>query len=159
MLPTPPSRARGCGRTGTPADRRTGSYDHTMSISVELDGLRDAIADTDRAPYLLTVADDGRPHSVAVACEWRGDELSIAVGNRTLANARARELVSLLWAPREPGGYSLIVDATVTSTRGSGAGDNDLIVRPTRAVLHRPAAPTGAEAGACGADCVPLLPS
>ena len=130
-----------------------------MSISVELAGLRDAIADTDRAPYLLTVADDGRPHAVAVVCEWRGDELALPVGNRTLANARARELVSLLWAPRDPGGYSLIVDATVTGARGSGAGDNELVVRPTRAVLHRPAASEGAEAGACGADCVPILPS
>ena len=75
-----------------------------MSISVELDALRDAIADTDRAPYLLTVADDGRPHSVAVTWEWRGDELAMPVGNRTLANARARELVSLLWPPRRPTG-------------------------------------------------------
>jgi len=130
-----------------------------MSISVELDALREAIADTDRAPYLLTVAGDGRPHSVAIACEWRGDELAMPVGNRTLANARARELVSLLWPPREPDGYSLIVDATVTSTRGSGEGDNELIVRPTRAVLHRPAAPTGASAAGCASDCVPLLPS
>ena len=130
-----------------------------MSISVELDALRDAIADTDRAPYLLTVADDGRPHSVAVTWEWRGDELAMPVGNRTLANAHARELVSLLWPPRAPDGYSLIVDATVTGTRGSGEGDNELIVQPTRAVLHRPAAPAGASSAGCGSDCVPLLPS
>ena len=128
-----------------------------MSISVELAGLRDAIADTDRAPYLLTVADDGRPHSVAVSFEWRDDELAMPVGNRTLANARTRELVSLLWAPSDPGGYSLIVDATVTETRGTGQGDNELVVRPTRAVLHRPAATTDATADGCGADCVPVL--
>ena len=130
-----------------------------MSISVELEALRDAITDTDRAPYLLTVADDGRPHSVAVTCEWRGNELAMPVGNRTLANAQARELVSLLWPPREPDGYSLIVDATVTGTRGSGGGDNELVVQPTRAVLHRPAAPTSASTAGCGSDCVPLLPS
>jgi hypothetical protein len=128
-----------------------------MSISVELDALRAAIADTDRAPYLLTVGDDGRPHSVAVTFEWTGNELAMPVGNRTLANARARELVSLLWPPRETGGYSLIVDATVTRTRGTGDGDNELVVQPTRAVLHRPATPTGPSAGDCGADCTPLL--
>ena len=130
-----------------------------MSISVELDALRDAIADTERAPYLLTVADDGRPHSVAVACEWRGHELAMPVGDRTLTNARARELVSLLWPPDDADGYSLIVDATVTSAQGSGGGDNELVVRPTRAVLHRPAGSTGAAADGCGSDCLPLLRS
>jgi hypothetical protein len=130
-----------------------------MSISVELAGLRDAIAETDRSPYLLTVSDKGRPHSVAVSWEWRGDELAMPVGNRTLANARGCGLVSLLWPPREPGGYSLIVDATVTGTAGTGSGDNELVVRPTGAVLHRPAAADGDATSPCSADCVPLVRS
>lgn len=128
-----------------------------MSVSVELEGLREAIADTDRAPYLLTVADDGRPHSVAVTFTWRADELVVPVGNRTLANARERNLVSLLWPPSEPGGYSLIVDATVTGASGSGAGDNAIMLSPTRAVLHRPAGDVGTAAAGCGADCLPLV--
>lgn len=130
-----------------------------MSISVELGRLREAIGDTDRAPYLLTVADDGRPHSVAVAFAWRDDELVLPVGNRTLANARARGLVSLLWPPKDATDYSLIVDATVTSARGNGQGDNELSVRPTRAVLHRPTGDPAStvDNGACSADCVPLV--
>ena len=111
-----------------------------MSIAVELEQLRDAIDATDRAPYFLTVGNDGRPHCVAVAWKWDGDELSLSIGNRTLANARARGSVSLLWAPRDSSGYSLIVDADVTHSEGIGAGDNFVRVRPTRAVLHRPAA-------------------
>ncbi|HEX5586536.1 MAG TPA: pyridoxamine 5'-phosphate oxidase family protein, partial [Acidimicrobiia bacterium] len=82
-----------------------------MSISVELAELRAAIADTDRAPYLVTVSDDGRAHTVAVAPQWDGDELAIAVGRHTAANARARPAVSLLWPPKDRAGYSLIVDA------------------------------------------------
>jgi hypothetical protein len=129
-----------------------------MSISVETDRLRDAISDTDRVPYLLTVADDGRPHSVTVSFSWRGDELVVPVGNRTLANARERALVSLLWPPREPGGYSLIVDATVTESTGTGEGDNAIALLPTRAVLHRPAGNAGpAAAGSCDSDCIPLI--
>jgi hypothetical protein len=132
-----------------------------MSIPVELAALQEAIESLERAPYLLTVGDDGRAHSVAVDARWRDGELEIAVGNRTLANASSRPLVSLLWPPDEPGGYSLIVDAEVTSTRGTGSGDNAVRVRPTRAVLHRPAATDGsgtaATADACAADCVPLL--
>jgi extradiol dioxygenase family protein len=111
-----------------------------MSIAVELEHLRDAIDATDRAPYLLTVGDDGRPHSVAATCEWRDGELALSVGNRSLANARVRTAVALLWAPSDPGGYSLIVDAVVTSATGSAGGDNAVRVRPASAVLHRPAA-------------------
>ncbi|MEX2255051.1 MAG: hypothetical protein WEC34_06410 [Acidimicrobiia bacterium] len=126
-----------------------------MSIGVELDDLRDAIDATDRAPYLLTVSDDGRPHCVAADWAWDGDELAVSVGNRTLANARARKPISLLWPPRERDGYSLIVDGDVTRTEGSGAGDNLVGVHPTRAVLHRPA--TGPTEAQCAADCVRLL--
>jgi hypothetical protein len=71
------------------------------------------------------------------------------VGSRTLANARARPRVTLLWPPRDRDGYSLIVDALVTD-----AADSAVRLRPTRAVLHRPAvAPTGP---GCTADCIPL---
>jgi hypothetical protein len=125
-----------------------------MSIAVELAELRAAIDDTDRAPYFLTVGDNGRPHSVAVTATWVGDELDLLVGNRTLANATARPLVCLLWPARDPDGFTLIVDGDVTATRGTGEGDNAVRVRPTRAVLHRPAA--GVTDSACGADCVPV---
>jgi hypothetical protein len=126
-----------------------------VSISVDLEQLRATIDTLERAPYLLTVSDDGRAHSVAVAWQWHDDELACAVGNRTLANARRRPDVCLLWAPNDVDGYSLIVDATVTAT-GSGAGDNLVRVQPTRAVLHRPAPDGATLAEGCGADCIPL---
>jgi hypothetical protein len=126
-----------------------------VSVAVALDRLREAIDETDRAPYLVTVSGDGRPHSVAAVCEWRADELVLSIGNHSLANARARPLVTLLWPPREPTGYTLIVDATVTATAGDGAGDNTITARPMRAVLHRPAVGAAAKPG-CTADCVPL---
>jgi hypothetical protein len=125
-----------------------------MSVPVSLDRLRDAITDTDRAPYLVTVSDDGRPHTVAVDFTWRGDMLVLSIGNRSLANGRARGLVTLLWPPAECTGYSLIVDATVTAAEGDGSGDNELTVQPTGAVLHRPAAEPSSSG--CDADCVPL---
>jgi hypothetical protein len=131
-----------------------------MSISVELAELHAAVQDLERPAYFLTVGDDGRAHCVAVVSRWRDDELELEVGNRTLANARARGLVSLLWPPNDAGGYSLIVDAEITLSHGTGSGDNVVRVRPTRAVLHRPAA--GIEAAnqatdECASDCVPLL--
>lgn len=125
-----------------------------MSIAVALDELRAALDDLARAPYLVTVGDDARPHVVAVPWQWRGDELAVPAGNRSLANAEARRAVTLVWPANDAGGYTLIVDATVVHTEGTGTGDNLIRVRPTRAVLHRPA--TGPTETACGADCVPL---
>jgi hypothetical protein len=129
-----------------------------VSIAVDLEQLRATIDTLERAPYLLTVSDDGRAHSVAVAWQWHDDEITCAVGNRTLANARQRPEVSLLWAPNDADGYSLIVDATVTAASGDGGDDNLVRLQPTRAVLHRPAPEGATLAPGCGADCIPLTP-
>lgn len=122
-----------------------------MSIPVDLAALGEAMAGRPLA-YLLTVADDGRPHAVAVAPALGGAELTMAVGRRTAANAMARPAVSLLWPPAEPGGYSLIADGTATV-----AGDR-LHVALTWAVLHRPAEPSAPPSapGECASDCLPL---
>src|SRR5262245_58404062 len=122
-----------------------------MSIAVGLERLN---AETRRfgiSPYLLTVADDGRPHAVAIAASWIGEELVARLGKRSAANVAARPLVSLLWPPVEAGGYSLIVDATAAL---EGTGDEVRVrLAPTRGVLHRPASSPPAPGSACSADC------
>jgi hypothetical protein len=131
-----------------------GTVGDLVSIAVGLDELRAQIATFTTDAYLLTVRDDGRAHSVAVPVRCEGDDLVVPAGNTTAANARARTLVALLWPPPERGGYSLIVDATVVATVALDAeagGGHEVTVRPTRAVLHRPA-PSGP-----GSDCAPLL--
>jgi hypothetical protein len=107
-----------------------------LSVPVSLSELPAEIEKFTRAPYLLTVSDDGRPHCVAIAVAWHDDDLAMRPGNRTLANSTARPSVSLVWSPDDPGGHSLIVDATVIA---AVATDNFLTVRPTNAILHRPA--------------------
>jgi hypothetical protein len=126
-----------------------------MSIPVALEKLSAEVARLGPSPYLLTVAEDGRPHAVAVAASWEGEALVARVGKRSAANVAARPLVSLLWPPGEAGGYSLIVDATA-ALRGSGE-EVQVRLTPTRGVLHRPASGPPAPGSACGADCVPLL--
>jgi hypothetical protein len=127
-----------------------------MSIPVTLEKLRQAIAGfATTATYLLTVSADGRPHSVAVAPEWDGDELVMGAGKTSVGNAAARPQVSLVWAPGEAGGYSLIVDATVTAT-ALGDGDSSVTVQPTSAVLHRPAASPDSMRPGCTSDCIPI---
>jgi hypothetical protein len=126
-----------------------------MSVPVGLDALRTEASRFGATPYLLTVAADGRPHSVSVSISWDGDDIVAKCGGRTLANVAARPLVSLLWAPAEAGGYSLIVDGD-GSVRGEG-DDARAIIRPTKGVMHRPAAGPAAEGASCSDDCVPLL--
>ena len=126
-----------------------------MSISVALERLSAEVARLGPSPYLLTVADDGRPHAVAISASWEGDGLVARVGKRSASNIAARPLVSLLWPPAEVGGYSLIVDAAA-ALRGSGE-EVQARLTPTRGVLHRPASGPPAPGSSCSADCVPLL--
>jgi Pyridoxamine 5'-phosphate oxidase len=121
-----------------------------MSIPVELTELSTAVSKFPFA-YLLTVSDDGRPHAVAVTPAASGAELAVETGRRSTANAAARAKVSLVFPPSEPGGYSLIVDASAR------LNEEGMTLVAEKAVLHRPA-PAGveAEAGSCGADCVPV---
>jgi hypothetical protein len=125
-----------------------------MSIAVPLDKLRAALAERGDGAYLLTVADDLRPHAVHVRVRWRADALVAEIGKRTASNAAARPPVSLLFPVRADGDYSLIVDGTaVVEPEASGPR---VAITPVKAVLHRPAAVPN-PASACAADCVPLL--
>jgi len=127
-----------------------------MSVPVPLEKLRAALAERGGGAYLLTVADDARPHAVHVPVSWDGEALAAGVGKRTAANAAARSSVSLLYPVRSEGDYSLIVDGTA---RVAADGDSRrLLITPTKAVLHRPA-PAPDPAASCEADCVPLLRS
>jgi hypothetical protein len=77
------------------------------------------------------------------------------LGRRTRANVEAGSTVAVLWSPHDSDDYTLIVDGTAV------VHDDTLVVRPTRAVLHRqaPEGPAGAGLvadGACAGDCVEI---
>jgi hypothetical protein len=121
-----------------------------MSVRVDLDQLAEALADFTFA-YLITVGDDYRAHTVAVDPVLNDGRLDVGtVGRGTARNVAAHPDVTIVWPPREPGGYTLIVDG-----RGQLA-DTALVIMPTSAVLHRKAAPNTPTASGCGDDCVPL---
>jgi hypothetical protein len=120
-----------------------------MSVKVDLDQLADVLADFAFA-YLITVGNDYQARTVAVDPVLRDDVLDVGtVGGGTRRNLAAHDGVTLLWPPREPGGYTLIVDG-----RGLLSADGaPLRVVPSHAVLHRPATPAAA---ASADDCIPL---
>lgn len=126
------------------------AYSQPMSVKVDLDTLADTLGDFSFA-YLVTVGDDYRAHTVAVDPVLTDGVLQIdSVGNSTRRNSSAHPQVTLVWPPREAGGYSLIVDGAAS------VGGDGLAVRPTGAVLHRPAVAGTPTASGCGDDCVPL---
>lgn len=119
---------------------------------VDLKRLAAALGDFPFA-YLITVGDDYRAHTVTVEPELREGVLDVGlIGGRTCKNLANRRDVTLLWPPREAGGYSLIVDGRADVTK-AGEDAIRLDVAPTRALLHRNAdSPTAAKG--CLHDCV-----
>lgn len=102
-----------------------------MSVKVDLDKLADTLANFSLG-YLITVGDEFRAHTVAVVPEFANGVFTIGpLGNTTRRNAGAHDAVTVLWPPREPTGYSLIVDGTAE------VSEDSLLLTPTRAVLHR----------------------
>lgn len=89
--------------------------------------------------YLLTVSDDERPHLLALrpTTIGSGDSRRLrldAGGGRACRNASVRPSVTLVFPPAEHAdGFSLVVDGVAT------VEDVFVDVRPTWAVLHRPA--------------------
>ena len=112
-----------------------------MSASVDIDQLETTLAEYSLA-YAVTVGDDYRAHTVAVTPVLADGGFTVeAFGDTTRRNAEAHPDVTLVWPPRDPAGYTLIVDGRCEVT------DDAIRVTPTRAVLHR-----------MPNDCMPIEP-
>jgi hypothetical protein len=120
---------------------------------VDVERLAAALSDFPFA-YLITVGEDYRVHTVTVEPRLGdGAVLDVGlIGGRTRENLAHRRDVTILWPPREPGGYSLIVDGSAQVTE-SADDTVRLGVVPERALLHREADSPSAAKG-CLHDCV-----
>lgn len=123
-----------------------------MSIPVDLEALRDEVAAHERPAYVVTAGDAGSPHLVSTYLRWSDGAFVAGCGGTTARNIASRPEVSVVVPPNDPGGYSLIFDATGAVVEGE---ERTVRLTPVRAVLHRPAAGDG-DAGGCGHDCAPL---
>ena len=120
----------------------------SVSVKTSLDELKQRIDEYGSTPFLITSSDDGRPHVVSVQVRVDGDDIVAAAGSTTRSNVAARRAATLLWPSPDGGPYSLIVD-------GEGRVDDatsEVVVRPTRAVLH-----LSAGAGDDLATCVRIV--
>ncbi len=123
-----------------------------MSIVVDVTKLAETLRDFGSG-YLLTVSPEGRVKVITVDPVVEGASLRVSGPSRGSAtNLATNPTVTVVFPPREPRGYTLIVDGTAVPE-----GD-DFAVAAQAAVLRRPAAhadgpppPDG-----CGHDCVPV---
>ena len=109
-----------------------------MSVKVELPQLLEAAAGFGTTPMLLTADEDGRPRAAAASVVWDGEVATVRAGRRSVANASARPLVSLLW-PAPPGErFALLVDGVAESTQPDAdpRGGGLVTVRATNGILH-----------------------
>ena len=99
----------------------------------------------------MTVGDEGRAHLLAVLPELADDAItsgaSASTRSPTWRRTRRRRSSGL---PPRPDGFSLIVDGTAAT----GNLDGEIVVTPTKAILHRPA--VDAEGKRTGSDCAPV---
>jgi len=102
--------------------------------------------------YIVTVSDEGGPHTVHVRVRWEQGGLVAEVGGRTAANAAARPQVSILYPVRSDEDYSLIVDGRAAVEPGDS---RQVRVTPTKIVLHRPDPPVD-RVTSCAQDCIPI---
>jgi hypothetical protein len=125
-----------------------------MSIKVDLDALGATLGDY-AFGYLVTVGDDYQAHAVTVTPTIGDGTVGVGTpGGRTRRNLAHHDGVTLLCPPRDPGGYTLIIDGRA---RTCTAENDELLIEPSHAVLHRRAvAPAAPETDGCGQDCVPL---
>lgn len=117
-----------------------------MSVAVELDRLLEVAAGFGTVPMLLTTDPDGRPRAAAVTLTWDGAVASVRAGHRSVGNAAARPLVSLLWPAPAGDQYALLVDGEVDEVTtdpvpdgatGRAARPGGVVrVRATSGILH-----------------------
>jgi len=105
-----------------------------VSVPVAIDELHEKIAEFGTDPHLITVAPGGAAHVVSVSVQIDGGRMRASVGRATGANVMSNPTVTLLWSDAHQGAYSLIVDGNAV-TNDDGAAE--VIITPTRAVLHR----------------------
>lgn len=129
-----------------------------MSIPVDPADLRTALADFDSGYLLSTASPRVKVVTVDPVVDDAGRLRITGPGRGTLANLAENPVVTVVFAPRERHGYSLLVDGTAE------VEGEDVVVHASAAVLHRPASHAAADgagvaADGCGHDCAPVSDS
>ena len=110
-----------------------------MSIAVPLEELGDALA-VHPWGYLLTVNAEAQTRILAVPTDFTDGCLRCEAGRSARENISLHREVTMVFPPSDGSGFSLVVDGVAE------LHTETVVVRPTWAVLHRPALPPPAAA-------------
>lgn len=105
-----------------------------MSIAVPLEELGDALA-AHPWGYLLTVNADAHARILAVPTDFADGVLRCVAGRSARENVALHPDVTMVFPPHDGSGFSLVIDGV------AHLHTETVEVRPTWAVLHRPALP------------------
>ena len=122
-----------------------------MNMLKSLAAVRSEAQRLGTVPYLLSVGADGHPHAIAIEPSWQDNTLTLGAGRKSLANIAACPLVSVMWPAPDAASYGLFVDGRA-EVHGT-----EVVLTPSRAVLHRSGPATTPGGSGCGSDCVPLI--
>ncbi|WP_148043277.1 pyridoxamine 5'-phosphate oxidase family protein [Flexivirga caeni] len=118
-----------------------------MSIAVDPDALAETVAGFGSAHVLST--DGTKVRTVCADVTLAEGVFHVPRSRHTALNVESHPAITLLFPPTEHHGYSLIVDGDAQDT------GTELLLAPTSAVLHRPAAHADGPVapGGCEDDC------
>lgn len=103
-----------------------------MSVPVPISVLGEVIARRGPQAFLVSAGATDAPHLKHISVTVGDGHLRCATSGRAAANVEASPQVVLLWPVTGHRGHSLLVDGE------AAAHDSEIVVTPTRAMLHRP---------------------
>ena len=128
-----------------------------MSIPVEAKDILKTIEEFGTSPYIISNSENGHPHVANLEFQNRDGALIFNVGRRGSSNIDNSPQVTLLWPPKETGGYNLIIDGFASKHSDGDSFGQEWKISFNSGILHRPAGQNSISGDSdCGSDCQTL---
>ena len=124
-----------------------------MSIPVAAKDILTTIKEYGSSTYLVSTTVDNHPHVANLTFVIDKNDLIVTVGKRGTKNLENCPKVTLLWPPKELGGYSLIIDGIASKHENIGGSGSVWKISFDSGILHRPAQSPVDDDPSCGSDC------
>tara|TARA_B100000214_G_scaffold87812_1_gene60334 strand:- start:4167 stop:4550 length:384 start_codon:yes stop_codon:yes gene_type:complete len=124
-----------------------------MSIPVTAKDIHKTIKEYGSSTYLISATADNHPHVANLTFAIDKNDLIFTVGKRGTKNLENCPHVTMLWPPKELGGYSLIIDGIASKHENFDGSGSVWKISFDSGILHRPAQNLAGNDDSCGSDC------
>ena len=124
-----------------------------MSIPVTAKDVHKTIKEYGSSTYLISATADNHPHVANLTFAIDKNDLIFTVGKRGTKNLESCPQVTMLWPPRDLGGYSLIIDGVALKQEDLDGSGSIWKISFDSGILHRPAQDPANTDPSCGSDC------